>query len=69
MALEAWNLPTLWERVVALSEEELVEFARARAIQEADSSAFEGIPLDVESLNQRFLALYRRWRQEAANSR
>ena len=66
MAGEALNWPTFRERVLALTEDELVEFARANAIHEADSSAFEGIPLEVESLSARYLALYRRWREEAS---
>jgi hypothetical protein len=65
MALKALNLPSLRERVLALTEDQLVEFARARAMREADSSAFAGIPLDEESFYESFLALYRTWREEA----
>jgi hypothetical protein len=66
MALERRNWRTLEEIVCSLSEEELIDFSRARAQRESDSSSYEGIPLDTEELFRQYLELYRRWRTESA---
>ena len=68
MALKALKLPSLRERVLGLSEDELLEYARARAARTALSSAFEGIPLDEEALYEGYLALYRSWREGTPNA-
>jgi hypothetical protein len=66
MALERRNWRTVEEIVCSLSEEELIDFSRARAQRESDSSSYEGIPLDTEELFRQYLEVYRRWRTEAA---
>ena len=64
MALEGRNWRNLEEIVCSISEEELLNFARARAQREADSSAYEGIELDADALFRAYLNLYRKWRTE-----
>jgi hypothetical protein len=66
MALEGRNWRTLEEIVCSISEEGLIEFARARAQREADSCAYEGIELDADALFRAYLNLYRKWRTEVA---
>jgi hypothetical protein len=56
------NCPTLRERVLAFSEEELLRFARQEASASAASSLMEGVPLDAEELFSRLVQRYRAWR-------
>lgn len=63
-AFKRSNWRTLEEIVCSMSGEDLIDFARARAQRESDSSSYEGIPLDAEELFRDYLKLYRKWRAE-----
>ena len=53
---------TLNDRVLAMSEAELVAFAEMNAVRDCESSEMEGIPLDRGVLKAALLVLFRGWR-------
>ena len=57
------TLPSLNEQILAMREDELVQFAKSRALSWADSSRMEGLVIDQDLLETQILADYRRLRE------
>lgn len=53
------NIPTLQERILAMSEDELEQLAEGEALAIAESSRLEGLILDQERIRIELIAGYR----------
>lgn len=53
------NIPTLHERILTMSNEELEQLAQSEALSIADSSRLEGLVLDQEYLRTGLLNGYK----------
>lgn len=57
---------TLFDVVLGMTDEALVEFANSLGLREKDSARMEGFDLDAEKFAADRLEQFRRWRAEAA---
>lgn len=53
------NIPTLHERILTMTDEELERLARSEALAMSDSSRLEGLTLDQEQIRNALLAGYK----------